>query len=233
MHLRYLFVDRRWSNELPHLGSYFYKGEMPGPQKLTRAELSKFDHIAGVRAVYRHGPIVIYDTSGLHVPELRSIWYGNAPNIDIPGQLLIGLLAGIAFAAMARTRARLFIIDKAKSLHGAAGPSLTYAVGISALCLISIMMLLAHVWLGPVVFLSAALVVLLVNRRWFTSLLRNGAAKLRWKWIIACAVIAIPVAAAIAESIIDAYPSDVTNVQSILDDPSAVHVSAQIAKANP
>jgi hypothetical protein len=233
MHLRYLFVDRRWSHELPHLGSYFYKGEMPGPQKLTRAELTKFDHIAGVRAVYRHGPIVIYDTSGLHVPELRSIWYGNAPAISIPGQVLIGLLAGIALAAMARTRARVFIIDKAKSLHGAAGPSLTYAVGLSALCLVSIMMLLAHVWLGPMVFLSAALVVLLVNRRWLMSLLRNGAAKLRWKWVIACAVIAIPVAAAIAESIIDAYPSDVSNVQSILDDPSAVHISAQKAKANP
>jgi hypothetical protein len=164
---------------------------------------------------------------------LRSIWYGNAPAISIPGQVLIGLLAGIALAAMARTRARVFIIDKAKSLHGAAGPSLTYAVGLSALCLVSIMMLLAHVWLGPMVFLSAALVVLLVNRRWLMSLLRNGAAKLRWKWVIACAVIAIPVAAAIAESIIDAYPSDVSNVQSILDDPSAVHISAQKAKANP
>jgi hypothetical protein len=95
------------------------------------------------------------------------------------------------------------------------------------------MMLMAHVWLGPTVFLSAALVVLLANRRWFTSLLRNGAAKLRWRWFIACVVIAIPVAAAIAESIVDAYPSDVTHVQSILDDPSAVHVSAQKPKANP
>jgi hypothetical protein len=233
MHLRYLFVDRRWSNELPHLGSYFYKGEMPGPQKLTRAELTKFDNIAGVHAVYRHGPIVIYDTSGLGVPELRSIWYGNAPSMSIPGQLLIGLLAGVAFVAIARTRARSFIINKAKSLHGAAGPSLTYAVLLSALCLISIMMLLAHVWLGPAVFLSAALVVLLINRRSFTSLLRNAVAKLRWKWVIACVIIAVPVAAAIGTAIIDAYPSDVTNVQSILDDPSAVHVSAQKTKANP
>jgi hypothetical protein len=233
MHLRYLFVDRRWSNELPHLGSYFYKGEMPGPQKLTRAELTKFDNIAGVHAVYRHGPIVIYDTSGLGVPELRSIWYGNAPTMSIPGQLLIGLLAGVAFVAIARTRARSFIINKAKSLHGAAGPSLTYAVLLSALCLISIMMLLAHVWLGPMVFLAAALVVLLINRRSFTSLLRNAAAKLRWKWVIACVIIAVPVAAAIGTSIIDAYPSDVTNVQSILDDPSAVHESAQKTKANP
>jgi hypothetical protein len=118
-----------------------------------------------------------------------------------------------------------------KVLHGAAGPSLTYAVGLGAFCLMSVMMLLAHLWLGPTVFLSAAFVVLLDNRRWFASLVRNGAAKLSWRWIVACAVIAIPVAAAIAESAYDAYPSDVKNVQSILDDPSAVHVSAQGPKA--
>jgi hypothetical protein len=233
LHLRYLYVDRRFAGELPRLGSYFYRGETAEQQRLTRAELTKFDNVAGLRAVYRHGPIVIYDTSGLGVKKLQSIWYGEAHPLDIPRQLLIGLLAGLALAAVARTRARFFIIDKAKLLHGAAGPSLTYAVGLSALCLTSVMMLMAHLWLGPTVFLSAALVVLLVNRRWFTSLLRNGAAKLRWSWTIACLVIAIPVAAAIAESIVDAYPSEVTNVQSILDDPSAVHVSAQKPKANP
>jgi hypothetical protein len=233
LHLQYLYVDRRFANELPRLGSYFYKGETPGPQRLTRAELTKFDNVSGLHAVYRHGPIVIYDTSGLGVKKVPAIWYGETHPIDIPGQLLIGLLAGLALAAAARTRARVFVIDKAKSLHRAAGPSLTYAVGLGALCLTSVMMLMAHVWLGPTVFLSAALVVLLVNPRWFMSLLRNGAAKLRWRWFIACVVIAIPVAAAIAESIVDAYPSDVTNVQSILDDPSAVHVSAQKPKANP
>jgi hypothetical protein len=231
LHLQYLYVDRRFANEIPHLGSYFYKGETPLPQRLTRAELTKFDNIAGVHAVYRHGPIVIYDTSGLGVPELRGIWYGETHPIDIPRQLLIGLLAGLALAAVARTRARFFIIDKAKSLHGSVGPSLTYAVGLGALCLTSVVMLLAHLWLGPTVFLSAAVVVLLVYRRWFRSLLRNGAAKLRWRWFIACVVIAIPVAAAIAESALDAYPGDVTNVRSILDDPSAVHVPAQKAKA--
>jgi hypothetical protein len=227
LHIRYLYVDRRFANGLPRLGSYFNKGETPAPQRLTRAELTKFDNIAGMHAVYRHGPIVIYDTSGLGVQEVPAQWYGEARSIDIPEQLLIGLLAGLAVAAIARTRARYFIIDKAKTLHGAAGPSLTYAVGLSAFCLTSVMMLLAHLWLGPTVFLSAALVVLLAYRRWFASLLRNGAAKLRWRWIIASVVIAVPLAAAIAESAIDAYPADVTNVQSILDDPSAVHVSAQ------
>jgi hypothetical protein len=227
LHLRYLYVDRRFVGELPRLGSYFYKGETPGPQRLTRAELTKFDNVAGLHAVYRHGPIAIYDTSGLGVEQVPGKWYTDAHSTDLPRQLLIGLLAGLAIVAAARTRARVFVIDKAKSLHRAAGPSLTYAVGLGAVCLASVMVLMAHVWLGPTVFLSAALVVLLDNRRWFTSLLRNSAAKLRWSWIIACLVIAIPVAAAIAESIVDAYPADVTHVQQILDDPSAVHVSAQ------
>jgi hypothetical protein len=231
LHLRYLYVDRRFADGLPRLGSYFYKGERPGPQRLTRAELTKFDNIAGVHAVYRHGPIVIYDTSGLGVQELPALWYEEANPIGIPGQLLIGLLAGLALAAVARTRARFFIAGKAKSLHGAVGTSLTYAVGLGALCLTSVAMLFSHLWLGPTVFLSAALVVLLDNRRWFTSLLRNGAAKLRWRWVVACLAIAIPVAAAIAESVADAYPADVTNVRSILDDPSAVHVSAPKPKA--
>jgi hypothetical protein len=231
LHLRYLYVDRRFVNELPRLGSYFYRGETSEPQRLTRAELTKFDNVAGLHAVYRHGPIVIYDTSGLGVEELPGIWYSDAHSIDIPRQLLIGLLAGLALAALARTRARVFVQNKVEVLHGAAGPSLTYAVGLGAFCLMSVMMLLAHLWLGPTVFLSAAFVVLLDNRRWFASLVRNGAAKLSWRWIVACAVIAIPVAAAIAESAYDAYPSDVKNVQSILDDPSAVHVSAQGPKA--
>lgn len=233
LHLRYLYVDRRFADGLPRLGSYFYKGERAGPQRLTQAELTKFDHIAGIRAVYRHGPIAIYDTGGLGVEELPAQWYREARPMGIPAQVLIGLLAGLALVAVARTRARVFIIDKAKSLHGAAGSSLTYAVGLSAVCLMSVLMLLAHVWLGPTVFLSAALVVLLVNRRWFTSLLSNTAAKLRWKWIIASIVVAVPLAAAIAESAVDAYPGDVTKVQSILDDPSAVHIPAQQPVVNP
>ncbi len=233
LHVRYLYVDRRFAKELPHLGNYFFKGETPEPQRLTQAELAKFDHVSGLKVVYRHGPITIYDTGGLGVHEMRTLWYTNAPTPGIPVQLLTGLLAGLALTAVARTRARRFVVGKAQSLYRSVGPSLTYAVGLSAFCLTSVMMLLAHVWLGPAVFLSAATVVLLVHRRWFTSLLRNSAAKISRKWVIACAVIAIPVAAAIAESVAIAYPVDVTQVQSIVDDPAAVHVPANQPKGNP
>jgi hypothetical protein len=227
LHLRYLYVDRRFANELPRLGSYFYKGETPGPQRLTPAELTKFDSIAGLRAVYRHGPIVIYDTSGLGVEELPAKWYADAHPMNIPGQLLIGLLLGIAFAAAVRSRIRRLLVDKIERFHDVAGSFLTYAVGLGALCLTSVMLILTHVWLGPAIFLSAALVVLLDRRHWVASLARNSAARISWRWVVACAVIAIPVAAALAESAFDAYPADVIKVQSILDDPSAVHVSAQ------
>ena len=96
LHLRYLYVDRRFANGLPRLGSYFNKGETPAPQRLTRAELTKFDNVAGIHAVYRHGPIVIYDTKGLGVRDLPGQWYGETHSVSVPEQLLIGLLAGLA-----------------------------------------------------------------------------------------------------------------------------------------
>ena len=70
LYLRYLYVDRRLAQELPHVGAYFYKGETEGPQQLTQAELTKFDNVRGIRTVYRHGPISIYDLSGLNIPAV-------------------------------------------------------------------------------------------------------------------------------------------------------------------
>jgi uncharacterized membrane protein len=91
-------------------------------------------------------------------------------------------------------------------------------------------MLLAHIWLGPTVFLSMALVVLLANRHWATDLLRKSAARLRWRWIAASTVVAVLVAAAIAQSARGAAPGDLRRVQEILDDPSAVHIPVQRVK---
>ena len=67
LYVRYLYVDRRLAQELPHNGAYFYKGETEGPQQLTLAELTKFDNVRGIHTVYRHGPISIYDLSGLNI----------------------------------------------------------------------------------------------------------------------------------------------------------------------
>lgn len=240
LHLRYLYVDRRSADDRPHLGSYFYRGETSGRPQLTRAELTKFDNVRGIRTVYRHGPISIYDLgglydpSGMNVPEFRIGWARpKTPDIGVGIQLAIGLLSGLALALVARSSAGYIVTEKLKSFQITAGPSLTFAAGLATFCAASTMLLLAHIWLTPIFFLSTALAVLLVNRRWArflfwtTFLLMNVAARLRWRrWIAASAMLAVFVVVAIGQSILGAYSEDVTKVGSILDDPSAVHMPA-------
>ena len=91
MQLRYLYVDRRFADEPPRVGTYF--DESP-PLQLTHAQLTKFNSVPGIQEVYRHGPISIYDLGGLGVPELRSGWFGQTQPINIPTQVVIGLLLG-------------------------------------------------------------------------------------------------------------------------------------------
>jgi hypothetical protein len=233
LYLQYLYVDRRLALESPHEGAYFYKGETEEPQQLTQAELTKFDNVPGIRTIYRHGPISIYDLSGLNT-SYRTGWFGKTPATGIPTQLAIGLLSGLVLALVARSTAGYFITKKIKSFQITAGPSLTFATGLATVCAASVMLLLAHIWLGPIVFLSMALAVLLVNHRrakllfrptflfQATFLLMNGAAALRWKrWIAALGTVVV---VAIAQAILGAYLADVAKVRSILDDPSAVHM---------
>jgi hypothetical protein len=226
LQLQYLYVDRRWAEQLPHSGTYFYKGDAKARQQLTLAELTKFDNVPGIREVYRHGPISIYDLGGLNIPGAwRTGWHGKTPAIDVRIQLAIGLLSGLALALVARSNAGRVVTEKIKSFRITAGLSLTFAAGVATLCAASVILLLAHIWLGPIVFLSMALAVLLVNPRWpkflFWATL-NGAARLRWKKRIAG--LGMLFVLAISLSILDAYPGDVTQPRSILDDPSAVHV---------
>jgi hypothetical protein len=234
LYLQYLYVDRRLAQELPHEGAYFYKGETEGAQQLTQAELTKFDNVRGITEVYRHGPISIYDLSGVNIPAVwLTGWSGKTPAISVRIQLAIGLLSGLALALVARSNAGRIVTEKIKSFQITAGLSLTFAAGVATLCAASVMLLLAHIWLDPIVFLSMALAVLLVNPRWAKfpfwarSRLMNGAARLRWKslrWKKRGAVLGMLVVLAIAQSILSAYPEDFAKVRSILDDPSAVHM---------
>jgi hypothetical protein len=257
LHLRYLYVDRRNGDDRPHLGTYFYRGEtdnfdpdhhVAGHPRLTRAELTKFDNIRGIRTLYRHGPISIYDLGGLYdpsgenVPEYRIGWARpKTPDAGVGIQLATGLLSGLALALFPRSSAGRIVTEKLKSFRITAGPSLTFAAGLATSCAASITLLLAHIWLGPIVFLAMALGVLLVNPRWAKFLfwatfllmnLINGAARLRWRrWIATSAMLAVPAVMAIGLSIQGAYSEDVTKVHSILDDPSAVHIAAHINPA--
>jgi hypothetical protein len=229
LYLQYLYVDRRLAQELPHAGGYFYQGETDGPPQLTLSQLTKFDNVDGIREIYRHGPISIYDLSGLDIPAVwLTGWSGKTPATSVRIQLAIGLLLGLALGLVVRSHAGRIVTEKIKSFQIAAGPSLTFAAGVATLCAASVMLLLAHIWLSPIVYLSMALAVLLVNLRWAKflfwkmSLLVKGAARLRWKKRIAgFGMLSV---LAIALSILSAYPEDVAKVRSILDDPSAVHM---------
>jgi hypothetical protein len=229
LQLQYVYVDRRLARELPHAGAYFYKGDAKEAQQLTLAELTKFDHVRGIHEVYRHGPISIYDLSGLNIPVWVTGWSEKTPASNVGIEVAIGLLLGLALALVARSNAGRVVTEKIKSFQTTAGLSLTFAAGVATLCAASIMLLLAHIWLSPIVFLSMALVVLLVDRRWAkllswaTVLLTNAAARPRWNKRIAA--FAVLVVLAITQSILSAYPEDVTKVRSILNDPSVVHMS--------
>jgi hypothetical protein len=70
--IRYFVVDDRLTESLPHVGVYFASGETPTPQRLTGAELAKFQAFPGLVRIYDNGPIQIYDASALlGIPSVR------------------------------------------------------------------------------------------------------------------------------------------------------------------
>ncbi len=95
--IHYIWVDTRLSESLPHLANYVYPGENSkgvagaGHEKLTVAELAKFDTTPGLQAVYRNGPIAIYDTTGLGVQPVTSGYTGTAADVDARSHLVAGL----------------------------------------------------------------------------------------------------------------------------------------------
>jgi hypothetical protein len=237
LHLQYLYVDLRLANTAPHAGEYyFYHGDTshaapgpavePEPRKFTRAELTKFDRVPGIHTVYRHGPIAIYDLSGLGVPFARSGWCGNAPPVDIRVQLLAGFLVGVALGLLGLSGAISQVFGKLKSFRIAAGPSLTFAAGVGALCFLSVLMLLAHIFPGPLTFLSMVVVASFIDRRWVTyplGKLRGMTDRVDRKWLAAWVIVSVLSIAAIAQAVYDAAAVDVSKVQQILNDPTTVH----------
>ena len=122
MKVRYLFVDRRLALELPHFGSYFYNGETGMNEQLTEEQLNKFDHIRGIKEIYRHGPISIYDLKALGIPELRSGWFKATPVVALSTQLAVGLSCGLFIALLVRSRAWPRIKENARDLKAGMGP---------------------------------------------------------------------------------------------------------------
>jgi hypothetical protein len=77
LHIDYLYVDTRLADSLPFLGYYISQGETKKPTRITVADVAKFAHVPGLKAVYHHGPVTIYDTAGLGVVPEGKGFQGN------------------------------------------------------------------------------------------------------------------------------------------------------------
>ena len=209
LRLRFLYVDRRLALELPHFGSYFESGE-PGDGHLilTDAQLAKFDKVPGIKEIYRHGPISIYDLKGLGVPEQRNGWYGETPSVSLVRQLALGLFFGLLFAFVPRSRIWPRVVRVVKRLRRAAGPALVGGIALAGAAIISAALLLLGIWLTPLVFASAAIVVVLSGPRRAASVVRRAARKVAgevtWPRIRVAALLAVPLAAIVAVAVIEA-----------------------------
>jgi hypothetical protein len=220
LHLQYLFVDERLSTQLPHVGVYFHPGETPAPQQLTRGQLTKWDQALGITVAYRHGPLTIYDLTGLDVGPRITGWAGDEPSPGLPLQICFGLAAGLAVLWIRRAPVCAGVREGLRRLWRTCGPALGSAIALSALCVTSVVALLAHLWTGPASFATLAAVVLLGHRRQIAAGLGRLAGVQRPRVSIALVtalVLAVGVAAtAVVLAVESARLTDVTAVQQIL-----------------
>ncbi len=134
LHIQYIWVDTRLSQALPHLGNYVYPGENgtgSGTVQavLTPAQLTKFDDTPGLQAVYRNGPIVIYDTTGAGVVPMATGYTGVRQDGGGSIAFLGGLSVGTALALLALLRgSRLRAVGRSLGPAGVAGVSLATLV---------------------------------------------------------------------------------------------------------
>jgi hypothetical protein len=96
LHIDYLYVDRRLADSLPYLGFYFSEGETAKPTHITTADVAKFAHVPGLKAVYHHGSVTIYDTAGLGVVPARKGFRGY----HTMGLGLLDAILGAAFVLL-------------------------------------------------------------------------------------------------------------------------------------
>ncbi len=122
MHIRYLYVDQRLANSLPHEGFYFHTGETPEPRHISIAALTKFSRFRRLTAVYRHGPVTIYDTSALAVVQERNGFTGERPmGPGTPWDALWGAVMAALILALGR---RLAWVTSAARNIGVVGTGL-------------------------------------------------------------------------------------------------------------
>lgn len=181
LEVRYLYVDTRFAETRPRIGGYF---DEAGPGlHFTIGGLTKFRFTPGIREIYRHGPISIYDLGGLGVPTLRSGWIGETPPpTALPIQAAGGLLVGAALGTAAGSRLGRRLAPAVRSLRAAAGAPLLLGVSLAAASLLSIVLLLAGIWFGPVAPLAVILGGSLANPRAISALFLGVRTRLTWRW---------------------------------------------------
>jgi hypothetical protein len=222
--LRYLYVDRRMADSLPPFGLYFADGEANQGERFTLQQLTKFDRAAGIQAIYRHGPVSIYDLKKLGLPEFRNGWQGPTPVVRPLNQAAVGLMVGVFLAWVMRSRFWSRIVAQASELRRTFGPADSAAVLMAGVALTSAALLLTHVWLDPVLIGCAVLVPVVVFAPTVLSWLRRGAGRVTPRGLLTAAAIVVPLAAIIGFAIHDAAGQDIVQVQRILDDPQSVHL---------
>ncbi|MFN8073777.1 MAG: hypothetical protein U0R66_18480 [Mycobacterium sp.] len=232
LRLRFLYVDRRLARELPHFGSYFESGEPGnGHLLLTDAQLAKFDKVPGIKEIYRHGPISIYDLKGLGIPEQRNGWYGETPSVSLVRQLVTGLIAGLLFTFVPRSRIWPRVVRLVKRLRRAAGPALVGGIALAGASIFSAALLLLGIWLTPLAFGTALGVVVLANPQRAASVVRRAlgraAGGVTRPRLRVAALLGVPLAVIVAVAVVEAARINIIQVRQILNDPAAVHISPE------
>jgi hypothetical protein len=219
LHADYLYVDTRLTNSLPMLGYYFSQGETPEPTRITMADVAKFAHVPGLKAVYHHGPVTIYDTSGLGVVSKRAGFTASQYRMGL-GSLDAILGAAVALLILLFRRRLKWVKSTARDL-GVLGTALaviaiTIFVG-GALFALRVMPGPAFTW-GAV---ATSVVILAVRRRRNglrlvprTPFLRKLDARVLLEPLVLLGVVAG--AAGLAIAIYAAWIIDVADVNAIL-----------------
>jgi len=224
MRLRYLYVDRRLAAEKPPFGSYFFKGETGDGEQLTDKQLTKFDKVPGIKVVYRHGPVSIYDLAALGIPEFRSGWYQPTPTVRVWTQLAVGLAGGLLLLLIMRTPMWPRIRSAASRAYVSWGRALTAAALFAAACLVSVLLLLSGLWLTPLTVLSGVGVVVVGKFATVAAMLGRATESVSWRQLRTAAAFAVPLAIILGLAGYSAATEDIIDVSRILNDPAAIHV---------
>jgi hypothetical protein len=163
LHIDYLYADTRLTGSLPMLGYYFSQGETPEPARISVTDVAKFAHVPGLKAVYHHGPVTIYNTSGLGVVSKRAGFTANRYRMGL-GPLDAILGAAVALLILLFRRRLTWVKSTARDL-GVLGTALAI---IALTIFVGGALFALRVMPGPAFTLGAvatSVVILAVRRR--------------------------------------------------------------------